>query len=85
MAILNQYSFITVSGMLGLGLAFGLWRWQHGSVLLRLGILALYVVGAIAFGSSRRYPQEEAPLTLAQIEATLSNDRATFVMLYSNY
>ncbi len=84
MNIINQFSYIWISVIVGVILAVALWRWRKGNRLLRGGLLALYLVAAIAFGMLRQYPPPEVN-SLAEAEAILANDRPTFVMLYSNY
>jgi hypothetical protein len=86
MAIINQFSFVISAVLTGAILAVVLWRWKRLPlpVWLRVVMLALYIVGAIALGLSRRYP-DSSVTTLAEAEARLTNEQPTFVMLYSNY
>lgn len=88
-ALFNQYSFVFAALIGGILLAVGLWRWQRLAGLrpvIKLGALAVYVVVALAFNLALRYPASPDPAeSLPMVEATLSNDRPTFVMLYSNY
>ncbi len=84
MNIVNQFSYVWISVGVGAILALFLWRWRKGSQWLRVGLLALYVLAALAFGLSRQYPPPEVT-SLAEAEAILTNEQPTFVMLYSNY
>jgi hypothetical protein len=83
-ALLNQYSFVLGSLVLGLGLAVLLWRWRGAPAGLRVVLLAVFVMAAILLGAARRYPVQEVT-TLVEAEAVLTNEQPTFVMLYSNY
>ena len=84
MVFLNQYSYVLFTVILGVGLSVALWRWQRPPVLLRIGLLAVFIVAAVGVNMARRYPAPEVS-TLAEAEAILENETPTFVMLYSNY
>lgn len=84
MNILNQFSYVLFAGLLTLGMAVALWRWQRPPLVARVGLLAVIVLAAVLVGASRRYPTTEVT-TLAEADVILSNEQATFVMLYSNY
>jgi uncharacterized membrane protein AbrB (regulator of aidB expression) len=84
MSIFNQYSFVFIAIVLGLGIAFALWRWQRGAAWLRGGVLALYIVVAVVAGLSLRYPDTTVE-NVQDAETILTNGNPTFFMFYSNY
>lgn len=86
MQFFNQFSFVLLLGGGAVLLALGLWRWRAAR-LLRLGIFAWYVFGALLLALALRYPVDAgiSPATLAEAEARLNDDAPTFVMFYSNY
>lgn len=84
MGFLNQYSYVLLTVALGVGLSVLLWRWQRAPLALRIGLLVIFVAGAVSVHMLRRYPAPEVT-TMDEAEAILLNEQATFVMLYSNY
>jgi hypothetical protein len=85
MSLLNQYSFFAIMGALGVVLAGGLWLMLRNTPRKRLLlaiIMALYAVGVLLFNFSQ---QVQTQITLEDVDAALSSQRPTFVMLYSNY
>lgn len=81
-AFFAQFSFLIASVVLGVLLAWGLWRWRR-SVWLRAGIMAWYVLGVLVFTLIVRYPA--SPYTTPDaVEAALQQGKPTFVMFYSN-
>ncbi|MCS6836463.1 MAG: hypothetical protein NZ750_10650 [Anaerolineae bacterium] len=86
MSFFNQYSFLMMIVLAGLGLAVGLWRWRAGHPYVRAGLMAWYVLGALLLILATRYPPgTDVPQTPAQVESMLREGRPTLVMLYSNY
>lgn len=86
MQFFNQFSFALLLSGGAVVLALGLWRWRAAR-LLRLGLFAWYVFGALLLALALRYPVDAdiSPATLAEAEARLNDDAPTFVMFYSNY
>lgn len=83
-AFVNQYSFV-VGALIGGGLlAVGLARWSRAPRWLRIGLLAVYVIGAGLFAAANRYPDPQVR-SVAEADAVLNGDQPVFVMLYSNY
>lgn len=84
MSVINQYSFVIFSAVVGLILALIMWRWQRASALLRVGIFAAYVVLIVGIHSFLGYSQNFDG-KLQTVDATLENGQPTFLMLYSDY
>ena len=84
LAILNQYSFVIGALIVGGLLAAGLRRWTRGPRLLRIGLLAAYLIGIGLYATANRYPDPQVR-SVAEADAILSSGQPTFVMLYSNY
>ncbi len=84
MGILNQYSLLVSLIIGGIMLAYGLWRWQRLSRLIRFVLFSGYVFVAIGIVVAVRYPDTSVS-SIAELDSTLANGRPTFVMLYSNY
>lgn len=80
----NQFSFLITVLVLGVGLAFGLWRWRKPPRWLKLLLVAGYVLLAGAIHLSVHYTPASID-TVEGVEATLVNGHSTFVMLYSDY
>jgi hypothetical protein len=83
-ALLNQYSFVAATLVIGLLLAFGLWRWRRGPRLVRIGLLVVYVIGALGIAAASRYPDPQVT-SVAEADTVLNSGQPVFVMLYSNY
>lgn len=84
MSIFNQYSLLFSLIIGGILLAYGLWRWQRPSRLIRLALFSGYVIAAIGIVLAVRYPDTSVS-SIAELDSTLDNGRPTFIMLYSNY
>ena len=82
--IINQYSFIVGTVLLGGLIGIGLLRWRSAPRWLRVGIAALYLVSVLGLRASLNYRQY-ATGTVAEIEQTLVDGEPTLVYLYSNY
>lgn len=86
MAFFNQYSLLLALVVGAVLVAASLWRWQRGHVLLRAGVMAWYVLGAVVLVLALRYPALDAGIqTVADVENIIQDGEPTFVMLYSNY
>ena len=86
MAFFNQNSFLLVVFISFVALILFLWQWRSRSRLLRIGIGAWFILGALLLGLAVQYPTlEGTPTSVNEIEATLNNDRATLIMFYSDY
>jgi hypothetical protein len=86
MSFFNQYSFLWMLAGLGALLALGLWRWRKGNPYVRAGLLAWYVFGALVLTLTLRYPTSTiTPQSPEQVEALISNQQPSFVVLYSRY
>jgi hypothetical protein len=84
MAFFNQYSLALAVGIVGLTLAFFMWRWRGGPRWLRLALVGLYAVAAFGILALVRYPEPRYP-SVASVQEALHNGQPTLVMLYSNY
>jgi len=86
MAFFNQNSLLLTAIILCVVIALSMVRWQSRSRILRAGIVAWSVFIALAVIIAVRYPTDTiyTATTINEIETTLTNDRPTFVMLYSH-
>lgn len=85
MALFNQFSFLLLVGGIVPILLVVLWRWRRANPLLRVGILAWYVLAVLVVLLVWRYPASPHITTPADVETLLNAGRPTLVMLYSNY
>lgn len=86
MAIFNQFSFVIFAVVLGVALLVGLRYIPNRSPSVRLGITGVYLLVIVFIGLQFRYPASPVDVeTVADVEAMLSNNQPTLVMLYSNY
>jgi thiol-disulfide isomerase/thioredoxin len=84
-AIVNQFSFLTFSLLVGAVLIVIAWRWRRPHPIIRIGIVAAFALVVVMVGTTRRYPATPEVTSLSEVDAILNNDQPTFVMLYSNY
>jgi hypothetical protein len=85
MSIINQYSYVIFSAVVGVMLAAGLWMGKGAAPGLRIAALVVYLLGAVGLHFVLRYRPAEGEVSATSAEAVLANGRPTFVMLYSNY
>lgn len=86
MQIVNQFSYPIFAIVLGLIIVAVTRRMPRFNRVMRLGVIAGYMIVAIILGTVFQYPDSPSQVeTVADVEATLLNEQPTFVMLYSNY
>ena len=86
MSFINQHSFLFFGSILGVILFVGLGYVPNLPPILRFVIIGVYAVILILFQARFHYPDSPVEVaTVADVEATLSDNKPTFVMLYSNY
>lgn len=83
--LFNQFSFIIVVVVIGFALSFAVRRFTiHRTI--KIGLLIGYIVLGVFIGLTLRYPESPDMVeNVADVEAMISNDTPTFLMLYSNY
>lgn len=84
MSIFNQYSFVVITIVLGLVLAFALWRWRGRSVGLRAVVMLVFIAVMAGVGLTLRYPDTSVE-SVQDADTLLTNGNPTFLMFYSNY
>lgn len=86
MSFANQYSFLVFATLLGVILFFGLGLVPTLSPVLRFGVVGVYALAAIVFQARFHYPDSPVEVeSVADVEAVLTDNKPTFVMLYSNF
>jgi|GEM_PF-2281086 len=86
MHLFNQFSYPLFVIVFGVMLFIGLSRLEAVSVPISIGVMVAYVIGAFFVGTQFQYPDSPVEAeTIADVKNTLTNNRATFLMLYSNY
>ncbi len=86
MQIFNQYSYPVFMVIFGLMLLAGLSRIPQFTPVMLLVVMGIYGLVAIFIGTRFQYPDSPVEVeTVAEVEATLINEKPTFLMLYSNY
>ena len=87
MSVLNQFSFVFLSGGLGAILGLMLWTWRRPRipVPIRITVLVIYAAVMLIWNFSSHYQSDANSDSVKAVEATLQNGQPSFVMLYSNY
>lgn len=84
MGIFNQFSFVLLSGVMGVMAAALLWRLKRLPRALRMGVFVAYLLVVLFVFTRRHYATNDAT-SVAAVEKAINAGQPTLVVLYSNY
>ena len=84
--LFNQFSYLGAVLLIGIILIASIKRLPQLNRIMRVGVIAVYLMIAIVVGITYQYPASPVQAkTVTDVENVLINEQPTFVMLYSNY